>query len=42
VVEHQNRLPGEVVESSSLEIFKSCQDMVLGNQLYVALLAQGS
>ena len=33
VTEHWNRLPGEVVVSPSLEIFKSCLDMVLGNRL---------
>ena len=33
VTEHWDRLPGEVVESPSLEIFKSCLDTVLGNWL---------
>ena len=29
-VKHWHRLPGEIVESPSLEIFKSHRDMVLG------------
>ncbi len=33
VTEYWHRLPREVVESPSLEIFKSHLDMVLGNQL---------
>ena len=33
VTEYWNRLPRELVESPSLEIFKSCLDMVLGNWL---------
>ncbi|PKU45040.1 hypothetical protein llap_4653 [Limosa lapponica baueri] len=35
------RLPREFVDSPSLEILKSCLDMILGNQLWVALLEQG-
>ncbi|KFV84305.1 hypothetical protein N308_09901, partial [Struthio camelus australis] len=33
VTEHWNRLPREVVDSPSLEIFKSYLDRVLGNVL---------
>ena len=34
VTEHWNRLPGEVVESPSLEIFKTCLDAFLCDLLY--------
>ncbi|KAK4810930.1 hypothetical protein QYF61_013338 [Mycteria americana] len=40
VTKHWNRLPREVVEFPSLEIFKSHLEMVLGNQLQVTLLEQ--
>ncbi|KFV77670.1 hypothetical protein N308_06994, partial [Struthio camelus australis] len=33
VTEHWTRLPREVVESPSLEIFKTRLDMILGNML---------
>ena len=33
VMEHWNRLPREVVESPSLEIFKACLDAYLGSLL---------
>ncbi|KFV72680.1 hypothetical protein N308_10570, partial [Struthio camelus australis] len=33
VTEHWKRLPREVVESASLEIFKTRLDVILGNML---------
>lgn len=41
VVKHRNRLPGEVLESQSLEIFKSWLGVVLDNLLGAALLDAG-
>jgi len=38
VMEHCNRLPGSVVDSPSLEIFKTCLDESLYNLLWVTLL----
>jgi len=41
VTELWHRLPRELMESPSLEIFKSCLNLFLGNCLCVALLEQG-
>ncbi|GAB0176861.1 translation initiation factor IF-2-like [Grus japonensis] len=38
VTKHWKRLPREVVESPSLEIFKTCLDAILCNLLWVILL----
>jgi len=40
VTEHRNRLPREVVESPSLEIFKTLLDTILCSMLWVTLLWQ--
>jgi len=41
VTEHWNRLPREVVDSPSLEIFKTRLDEFLCSLLWVTLLQQG-
>jgi len=41
VTEHWNRLPRDVAESPSLEIFKTRLDKVLCSLLWVTLLWQG-
>jgi len=41
VTESWHRLPGEVVESPSLEIFQPCLEKVLCSLLWVTLLQQG-
>ena len=40
VTDHWPRLPRDIVESPSLEIFKTQLDTVLGNWLWVAQLEQ--
>lgn len=39
--DHRHRLPTEVVESPSLEVFKRFLDLVLGTLFWVSLLEQG-
>jgi len=41
MTKHWHRLPRGVVESPSMEIFKSCMGTVLGDWLWVALPEQG-
>ena len=40
VMDQSHRLPREVVESSSLEILRSCLNMVLDNLLQVSIFEQ--
>lgn len=42
VMERWHRLPRGAGESLSSKIFRSCQDVVLGNWFWVALLEQGA
>ena len=42
VSKHWHRLPREVTESSCLEIFTVCLEMVLGNKIQMAQLEQGA
>ena len=41
LMERWDRLPRDVVDSPSLEIFKTCLDKVLCSLLWVTLLGQG-